>query len=133
MPGENLVYQDYTVVASPTDDGETVIGRVPGVSTIFDNQPVYLHGWALIEPDADTTAISLTVRRGGVAGHIVDEPFTVFPALNAGGDNVAGIAEIFVMDQPGNAQNATYVVTATLDDSSAGGTVIKVYVEARVG
>lgn len=132
MPGQNLVFPSYDAVGEPADDTETVIGRLTGVSTIFDGQPVYLYGWAAITPAADATSVIFGFRRTDLSGTVVggvEIPVTV----DAAGDPQGSIFTCHVMDLPGNAQNATYALTATIVDATDPSPIDSLYVEARVG
>lgn len=133
MPGLNLIFSSNDIVASPTDDAETVVGLLVGPTTIFDNQPVYLYAWCDVSPGADTSLIGIQIRQTSLTGDVVGTGGAVGPALDGAGAPIETQLQLHVTDAPGNAQNATYVVTLICADASAAATVNGVYLEARVG
>lgn len=130
MPQPALVFHTYDIVASPTDDAEVVIAILSDIDTSLPGLPINLHAWAKIEVDADATSAVLTVRRGSLTGDVVGSG----PAHQ---DFVAGDAEnvlvgIDALDLPGDVASATYVVTLSMSDASAGSTVGGVHLSAQV-
>lgn len=133
MPGQNLVFATYDVSASPADDAETVIAVLNGVSTIYDGQPVYLHLHIAISPDADATQVEVKIKRESIDGDDVGESIFCAIALDADGVATNTQGDTYVIDEPGNAQNATYVGTVEVHDATDESPVAQVYLEARVG
>lgn len=133
MPGQALIFSTNAVGNSPPDDAEFVVATLDSVSTIFDGNPVYLHGWVAFTPDADVTAVTLRVRREAVDGTQVGDDVAVPFGLNATFDgNGFSAGHTYVVDTPGNAQNATYVLTIEAIDATDESEIVAVYLEARV-
>lgn len=133
MPGQNLIFPAYAEGVAVPDDAEKIVATLIGVSTIYDGQPVYLHGWVNTKADADATALVLRIRRNDLDGDSVIEPVTFGAPVDVGGDPIFFGGDIYGMDTPGNAQNATYVLTVTFDDAGAEAGDTTAYLEARVG
>lgn len=133
MPGQNLIFPTYDVVAEPTDGDPTVVAILTGVSTIYDGQPVYLHVWVVVDPDADATGIGVNINRTDIDGEQVGNG--VFMPLTLDADAAPAVTAVhyYIEDFPGNAQNATYVAVVNVADASATSGIQNVYLEARVG
>lgn len=110
-------YDTYDVVASPTDDQETVIAILGGVGELLPGLAVHLSGKVDVTPDTDAIDLVLQVRRGGLTGDSVGVPWG--PTFDATGGPFTFQAECEVVDTPGDFAGAVYVLT--LACVSAGG------------
>lgn len=122
-------FDTYDVVASPADDTETVIALLSGVGELLPNLNVHLHAMILLAPNADATLVSYTIRRDGLTGATVGQPWdTPIPASppDAGFPGI-----IAVVDTPGDFAGAIYVLTATVSGASGVSTVDSVWLGAR--
>jgi len=109
-----------TVVASPTDATETIIGSVTLPSGLVINAGVVLGGWAAYTFGGTPTSCRLRIRRTNVAGTVVADTgavsagHTTANALAA--DDVNGVDT-----SPGDGQ--IYKLTLTVAGASSGSTV----------
>lgn len=125
-------FDSYVVAASPGDASETVVAGIVGVTELLQNLSVHLHGWIDIAPDVGTTLLTLNIRRGAdTTGSIVGTTTINGPGTATGVTEVQAIVDS--IDNPGDFQGASYVLTATCTGAGGASTVNAVHLEARVG
>lgn len=130
MPQVSLVFHTYDLIASPTDDSETVIAILENVDTIWPAAPVNLHGFCSVELDADCTEAVLQVRRGSLSGDVIGIG-AHFGPMDAGTIAFVPIT-VDQQDTPGDLASATYVLTLTCTDASGESGVGPVHLCAQV-
>lgn len=123
-------FDTYDVVASPTDDTETVIAILGGVGELVPGLAVHLSGWANIEVDTDATGITLAFRRDSLTGTGPIASGTV--TFTATGGVLTWECNVEGVDTPGDFAGAIYVLTATIADANGPSTVGAVGFHARV-
>lgn len=127
MPDNPLFYSSNVVVASPTDDTETVVCVINSVVSSYAGQEIKLRGWVAIGFDVDVTATVLRIRRGSLTGAIV-EPQLTYTTPESTSVNL----DIEVVDAPGALASATYVLTVQVIDASDTSVLEGVSLTARV-
>lgn len=110
-------FDTYAVVASPTDDTETVIAILGGVGELLPGLSVHFDALVQIEPDADVTAFKLAIRRADINGDEVGPGGAV--QFDPAGTFGTGQVAYQTVDFPGDFAGAVYVLT--LICTAAGG------------
>lgn len=105
-----------TVAGSPPGAGETVICRLPGISTDFASRRLQIRATATITPGTACTAIELKIRRDGLTGPDVSPPLNI--AVTAVATDPMDLV-LETVDQPGAVTGQVYVLTATCTTASA--------------
>lgn len=97
---------------------ETVIATLPGVSNQSADGIIRFMGYAVVTGGANTTFVTLRVRRASLVGTLIGEgdPATLTGAAIAS-------VPIYAEDTPGEVGGVTYVLTAQLTAASANGSV----------
>lgn len=85
MPSAPQIFQSETVEDGIEPGIETVVCRLEGVSTFYDNQVVKVRGWATCDLAADVTSVIARIRRNSITGPIIGNPITVQRAAGIGG------------------------------------------------
>jgi hypothetical protein len=109
---------------------ETVIATLAGVSTNQPGQTVALRGEAQITTGANTTAVTLRVRRDSLTGALVGEANAAQVSAAAGSteDHSVYVEEV----APGEFSGRTYVLTAQQTAASANGAAVQASLVAQV-
>jgi len=121
----------FVTAVSIADANEHVVITSPRVIVDDPQSVVVLHGMIDITLGADSSAVTLLLKRGATtAGTLITEggtwgPFTVVPSLEAPG-------LVMGFDEPGMVFDEVYVLTVTVTDASAASTVNAAYLEAIV-
>jgi len=105
---------DYPSAVTIPDDAEAVVATLAGVTSRYPGQTAYPHGFVNMTPDADTTAVTLNIRRGTLTGTIVGTITATLPATP-----VEQFLEVFGVDPATEVANQTYVLTVTATDASS--------------
>ncbi len=119
----------------PTDTtlvtvAETVVATLAGVSMARPGESVRLHGECSVLTGVATTALTLRVRRDGLAGALVGEAVPESVEAAAGGTEDH---DIVMTDLPaGELAGATYVLTVQQTAATGNGTVAHASLEAVV-
>lgn len=109
---------------------ETVVCTLAGVSAQGPQCSVQLRGWAQVTLAANSTGVTLRVRRGtSVSGTLVGEANAVTSGITAS-TNFAGDVE--VTDAPGEVAGQSYVLTVEVTGASANNTALQGSLEATV-
>lgn len=124
------LFHTYTVVASPSDDAETVIATLSGITELLPGLSVRLHGWANITGEASATDMRLRIRRASLTGTSVVGPFTFGTTDVTAAKPTEG--NIYGSDQPGDFAGATYVLTVVMTAAAGTSTVNGVCLDATV-
>lgn len=119
----------YVVVASPSDDTETIIASVVVPAPILATDQVSLHAWARLIADGDATAAVMRIRRTDIDGVIVY-------ADSANGGLIGNATGAYYLDAwtedgPGLVGAATYVFTVTMTGATGPSTIGAVALQAR--
>jgi|SRR5690348_13647124 len=118
-----------TVVASPTDNTETIIASltIPNFGDLSVQSGIRLHGWAAFTVGTSGTAATLKLRETDVNGTTVASTGAV----------TAGVAATKLMSMDVLGADAapgvkTYVLTLTVTAGAAASTVSAVHISATV-
>lgn len=123
------LYDTYDIVASPTDDTETVIAILNGVGELVPGLAVHLSALVGVTPETAVTGLTLIVRRNDLSGDTVGDPADVtFTATGGPFDAQVGIE---VVDFPGDFAGAVYVLTLECVDAGDASTVTTLGFHAR--
>lgn len=120
------------VVASPTDDAETVVASLTGVSALLSGDQCSLWGVIEITPNVLVSTIEWKIRYNNISGDSLIDGATDGPA------NLAGLTRVNIpVECPdpafGDTADATYVLTVQCHDAGGASTVNKVGFHARTG
>lgn len=130
MPGRPQTFR-ATPAAPPNESAantETVIVTLNGVTAEFPGQQINLTGSVSVTPGAAATAMTLRIRRGGLAGTLVGG------AEAESGDIVAAkqsTLTIFANDNGQEPAGGTYVLTIQGTGEGGAATVAGAYLECR--
>lgn len=130
MARQPITYMTAAVTASPTDDAETVIATLPGVTVTFPSDKVAIQCVIDINWQAATTSVTFKIRRTGIAGTVVA---TMVETPKAAAELTRGISSIAGVDAPGDMANGAYVLTATCTTAGGASTVNAVAMVANIG
>jgi hypothetical protein len=116
-----------TVVASPTDDAETIVASLTIAENVAVSAGVLLRGWGAFTVGTNGVSANLRIRKTDVAG-------TVLAATGAVTLAAADLAALAVdaLDTSPALPNQVYVLTAELVSASAGSTFSAVRLSAIV-
>lgn len=109
---------------------ETVIATLTGVSTSQPGQTVALRGHAKITTGGSTTALTLRIRRDGLAGALVGEAVPV--QISAAAGSTEDHEHYAEESSPGEFSGRTYVLTAQQTAAAANGSALTASLEAEV-
>jgi len=131
MPNVPNFTQTLDVVASLTDDAETVVGLLYPVTVALVNETIKLHGHVNVTVDATTTALEIGIRRDSISGSLIGLPQQVGQTAAFGAGSIVA-CDIDVEDTPGALSGGTYVLTAAATGATGPSTVNAVTLVARV-
>jgi len=119
---------DVTADVTLVTTAETILATLTGVSTPR-RQQVRLRGWAQITTGANTTAITLRIRRGSaITDLLIGEANPVQLAAAAGSTEDV---EIEAADNGVDLAAATYILTAVQTAASANGSSLHAAIHAE--
>lgn len=97
---------------------ETIAAELTGVSTPGPNATIEIHGYLVVAPSTGATDVWVHVRRGGITGPFIGQGATM-PVV--AGSTYA--LSLDVVDEPGDVDNETYVLTFYFDSETVAGQV----------
>jgi hypothetical protein len=123
---QSVVTATATVVASPTDNTETIIATLT-VPVVDADQTVYFWGWHAVTVGTNGTACTTKIRRTDASGSTRATTGAVTAVA-------ATLREFGIQgsDAPGAVQNQVYVMTLTVTAGSAASTVSSLALFAAV-
>lgn len=120
------IVSSHTVVASPSDNTETIIASVTLPLNVQTFQAVELQGWAAFTVGTSGVSVELKIRQTDTSGTVIaDTGATTATAANLGALSVSGSDA-----SPGAGQ--AYKLTMTVASGAAASTVSAVYLRALI-
>ena len=127
--GMNNFDVDATTDTPLVTTAETILATLTGVATPRKTS-VRLRGWAQITTGANTTAITLRIRRGSaITDTLIGEANPIQLAAAAGSTEDV---EVEAVDPSIDLANATYILTAVQVAATANGSALRASLSARM-